>query len=264
GVGHFGDRFLYRKTLEIGERNRRHHLDRNRVGEIRFTGEDVFDGLLLRRHGDLGFGRQTKTALGKNLRIGVADGLIDGFRHHRAAIDFLQMADRYLARTKAVETDLVLEVHQTGAGLGIEIRCGNADLEFVLQSLDEGFCDLHGVNLLPLLSGPNGADILSVCRSAALRPAPVVRRTLLFGTRSSRNSSYKRCQRLVRAEGLEPPQLSSLEPKSSASTSSATPADSIISGRDAAGGGLITWANLSAAKKRQFRPPGRTSRQLDI
>ena len=46
-------------------------------------------------------------------------------------------------------------------------------------------------------------------------------------------SSCKRCQRLVRAEGLEPPQLSSLEPKSSASTSSATPADSIMSGRDA-------------------------------
>src|ERR1700761_5904263 len=37
-------------------------------------------------------------------------------------------------------------------------------------------------------------------------------------------------ERLVRAEGLEPPQLSSLEPKSSASTSSATPADSIMSG----------------------------------
>src|SRR3954451_23054321 len=53
-------------------------------------------------------------------------------------------------------------------------------------------------------------------------------------------SSCKRCQRLVRAEGLEPPQLSSLEPKSSASTSSATPADSIIVGRDPAGGGLIT------------------------
>jgi hypothetical protein len=29
---------------------------------------------------------------------------------------------------------------------------------------------------------------------------------------------------MVRAEGLEPPQLSSLEPKSSASTNSATPA----------------------------------------
>jgi hypothetical protein len=38
---------------------------------------------------------------------------------------------------------------------------------------------------------------------------------------------------VVRAEGLEPPQLSSLEPKSSASTNSATPADSTFSGRDA-------------------------------
>src|SRR5258707_7012671 len=66
-------------------------------------------------------------------------------------------------------------------------------------------------------------------------------------------SSCKRCQRLVRAEGLEPPQLSSLEPKSSASTSSATPAESIMSGRDAAGGGLITWTDLSAAKKWPFR-----------
>jgi hypothetical protein len=36
--------------------------------------------------------------------------------------------------------------------------------------------------------------------------------------------------KMVRAEGLEPPQLSSLEPKSSASTNSATPADSIMSG----------------------------------
>src|SRR6202012_3903037 len=59
-------------------------------------------------------------------------------------------------------------------------------------------------------------------------------------------------ERLVRAEGLEPPQLSSLEPKSSASTSSATPADSIMSGRDAAGGGLITWAYRFAAKKWRF------------
>ena len=42
--------------------------------------------------------------------------------------------------------------------------------------------------------------------------------------RLSRNSFRKRWKRLVRAEGLEPPQLSSLEPKSSASTSSATPA----------------------------------------
>ena len=72
------------------------------------------------------------------------------------------MADRHLARTKAVETDLVLEVHQTRVRLGIEIRCGNADLEFVLQSLGEGFCDLHGVNLLPAFVRPDSADIVNL------------------------------------------------------------------------------------------------------
>ena len=47
----------------------------------------------------------------------------------------------------------------------------------------------------------------------------------LFGTCPPEiRHSQTLLQRLVRAEGLEPPQLSSLEPKSSASTSSATPA----------------------------------------
>ena len=53
---------------------------------------------------------------------------------------------------------------------------------------------------------------------------------------------------LVRAEGLEPPQLSSLEPKSSASTNSATPAARIKTGWHAAGGGLITRAPRSQQK----------------
>jgi hypothetical protein len=68
------------------------------------------------------------------------------------AIDLFEMAHRHLAWTKAVETDLVLEFHKTDVRLGIEIRCGDADLEFVLQSLNEGFGDLHGVNLLPAWS----------------------------------------------------------------------------------------------------------------
>jgi hypothetical protein len=54
---------------------------------------------------------------------------------------------------------------------------------------------------------------------------------------------------VVRAEGLEPPQLSSLEPKSSASTNSATPAKSKLSGGAAAGGGLIARKSWKAAKK---------------
>src|SRR5216684_2392580 len=190
GVGHFDHRLLDREALEVGERNRGHDLDRNGVGEIGFSGEDVLDGFLFRGHRDLGLGRQPEAALGEDLRVGVADGLVDGLRHHRAAIYLLQVADRHLAWTKAVETDLVLEFHETDVRLGIEIRCGNADLEFVLQSLSEGFGDLHGVNLLPAWSGLNGPDIVNSGRRATPKPAPVVRRTpFLRATGPSRDRS---------------------------------------------------------------------------
>ncbi len=72
---------------------------------------------------------------------------------------------------------------------------------------------------------------------AASRPAPSGWRTSVLADGPPKIvMSKSTC--VVRAEGLEPPQLSSLEPKSSASTNSATPAKSIMSGRDAAGGGL--------------------------
>ena len=148
-VGHVDDRLLDRKALEVGELDRRHHFDRHRVGEIGLAGEQLLDLVLLGRHRDLRLGRKTEAAIGEDLRVGVADGLVDGLGHHRAAIDLLQMAHRHLAGTEAVEAHLVLEIDQLGARLGIEIRCGNADLELVLQSLGEGFGDLHGVNLLP-------------------------------------------------------------------------------------------------------------------
>lgn len=131
--------------LEVGERDRRHHFDRNRVGQIGLAAQQLLDILLLRRHGDLRLGREAEAAFGEQLRVGVANGLVDGFGHHRAAIDLLQVRDRHLARTEAVDADLVLEVDELGAGLGIEIRRGNADLELVLQTFREGFCDLHGV-----------------------------------------------------------------------------------------------------------------------
>ena len=225
GVGHLDHRLLDREALEIGELDRRHHLDRDRVGQVGLAGEQLLDLVLLGRHGDLRLGREAETAIGEDLRVGVADGLVDGLGHDRAAIDLLQMAHRHLAGTEAVELHLVLEVDQLGVRLGIEIRCGNADLELVLQSLGEGFGDLHGVNLLPLAPGQMARQCQSG-RRAALQPAPVVRLTRSpTGKQALQYSSCKRwIERLVRAEGLEPPQLSSLEPKSSASTSSATPA----------------------------------------
>src|SRR6185436_12819633 len=109
-----------------------------------------------------------------------------------------------------------------------------ADLKFVLQSLNEGFCDLHDVNLLPKAC-PAARPVSVHVQRAALSLHRWFGRQLLGAARPSeavfrKIVIRKRCQRLVRAEGLEPPQLSSLEPKSSASTSSATPASSIMSG----------------------------------
>src|SRR6202035_4378956 len=159
-------------------------------------------------------------------------------------------------RTKAVETNLVLEVHQTCVRLGIEIRGRNADLEFVLQSFGDRFLHLHGVNLLPAFVRQTPA-IYNLVTHSLEAGAGGSADPILQGNEPLRTTDppvivmRKRCRRLVRAEGLEPPQLSSLEPKSSASTSSATPADSIMFGRDAAGAGLITWAHPSAAKKWQ-------------
>ena len=205
GVGDLGDRLLQRETLEVGELDLRHHLDRDGVGEVGLAGEQFLDLVLFRRHRHLRLGRKAEAALGEDLRVGVADGLVDGLGHDRAAIELLQMGDRHLARTEAVETDLVLHVDQLGVRLGIEIGCRHVDLELVLQSLIEGFRNLH--HLLPLWSALNGADIV-----------------LNFARQTPRASKIPDAKRLVRAEGLEPPQLSSLEPKSSASTSSATPA----------------------------------------
>ena len=85
-------------------------------------------------------------------------------------------------------------------------------------------CSTRGLNCLaPLLGEPfpsreTGSALLRLASEGVLlRVHAAFDPAKRLGARS----------RMVRAEGLEPPQLSSLEPKSSASTSSATPADSI-------------------------------------
>ena len=116
----------------------------------------------------------------------------------------------------------------------------------------------------PLASGLRGADIVNLvgARLENLRRwfgGPISSGELPLWRQVLQQSSCKRCQRLVRAEGLEPPQLSSLEPKSSASTSSATPADSIIvrprcRGRRAYNMG----APVRSKKMAVFEPSGRS------
>src|SRR5438094_9642030 len=61
---------------------------------------------------------------------------------------------------------------------------------------------------------------------------------------------------VVRAEGFEPPRLSSREPKSRASTSSATPASATTDLRCGRAARLISWPKHAAHdKNRRGRPP---------
>jgi hypothetical protein len=79
-------------------------------------------------------------------------------------------------------------------------------------------------------SGPANGRTLSIRSTQGLMACAsgsadeILKGKLARSDPSSGNRHAQTLSALVRAEGLEPPQLSSLEPKSSASTSSATPA----------------------------------------
>ena len=80
----------------------------------------------------------------------------------------------------------------------------------------------HECPLEALVFRLNRLDHCSIPSKKSLRPAR------LRADHSARLSPDKLCAVMVRAEGLEPPRLSTLEPKSSASTSSATRARTLL------------------------------------
>ncbi len=185
------------------------------------------------------FGSEAKRnpTLGENPRVGIADQLLDGFGGHRTAVDLLKVGDRNLAGTKSIQANLVFHVDKTSIDLGIDVGCWNADLKFVLNP--SARVSVTCMASIFFRSGPAGGRVVVNVLGDAVQHTPVVRRARPGnGTRPPKSFAQTKIA-LVRAEGLEPPQLSSLEPKPSASTSSATPAQRSSSGGTAASGGLI-------------------------
>src|SRR6202021_404296 len=102
------------------------------------------------------------------------------------------------AGTEAAQLHLGFEVVEPRVDLGLEIGRRHDDAELALETRGGSFSHLHWhYSLEPKI----------------LRQRPAQSRP-----------SFGKAARLVRAEGLEPPRLSSREPKSRASTNSATPA----------------------------------------
>ena len=94
------------------------------------------------------------------------------------------MGDRHPARTEAFQLHLIFDAVDFAFQLACQISGGDGNLHFARQSFGAHFLNVHFLPLIPAFGG-------------------------LY---------------LVRAEGLEPPHLSVPEPKSGASTNSATPA----------------------------------------
>src|SRR5439155_8649150 len=115
-----------------------------------------------------------------------------------------------LAGAESLQMNFGLHLLHAAGEAGIKIATGDEHLELAVEAVRDGFGNLHVCLSNPKCRLPGRSP------REACPPSPSG-----FGVAALRRS---RGTDLVRAEGLEPPRLSSLEPKSSASTSSATPA----------------------------------------
>jgi len=96
--------------FEIGERDRRHDLHFDRVGEVRFAGDNAFDGALLRRQHHFGLGGELETAVVGDLAVGLAHRGLDHLGHGGLAVKALEMRDRNLAGPKTPKLHAALEI----------------------------------------------------------------------------------------------------------------------------------------------------------
>ena len=152
-------------------------------------------GVFLGRQLDLRLHREAQIVVRDDLRVGVAHRGLDRLGHHRAAVDPLQVPDRHLAGAEAVDAHRALELVEARVDLGIEV---------VWPGPPRGY------------SRFNPSESVSV--------TCMVEIVLVLLVRVSLPTAVGPNDRLVRAEGFEPTSLAALEPKSSASASSATPA----------------------------------------
>ena len=196
-----GDRPLDRDRLEVLELDLRQDLVGHRVGEVGPAGEHLVGLLLVLGQLEVRLHGGALAALGDRVAGDLVDDVLDDLGHRRFAEQAAEMVDRHLAGPEALDADFVLQRRQPRHQPAVQLGGRNDHLELPLQSLGEGFGDLHVTLPVPSFF------------------ADPPRRSGRIGSPEGESSTG-----MVRAEGLEPPRLSSREPKSRASTSSATPA----------------------------------------
>ncbi len=129
--------------LEIGERDRRHDLHLDRVGEVGFAVDDALDGAFVRRQHHFGLGGELKAVIGDDLAVGLADRGFDHLRHGGLAVEALEMGDRHLAGPETAQLHAAFEIVEPLVDLRLEIGRRNDDAVFPLETRGGSFSHLH-------------------------------------------------------------------------------------------------------------------------
>src|SRR5262249_6790728 len=108
-VGDLRDLALELDALEIRQLDLRQYLERERIGEVGLSADDLFDRGRFVRNRDLRFHGELETAVADDLGVELADYRLDGLGHHRLAVDLPQVRDRHLAGAEAAQLDAILE-----------------------------------------------------------------------------------------------------------------------------------------------------------
>ena len=83
---------------------------------------------------DIWLGGGAFFTVGQGLGAGLDNGLLKDFRHNRRTIHLFEMTFRHLARTEALDADLVLDIFEFFVHAGIEFASGDHNFQLALQA----------------------------------------------------------------------------------------------------------------------------------
>ena len=144
-LGHLGNRALDRDRAEIGKLDLGKHLVGHGVGEVGLTGEDLLRGALFLGKFEVWLKRRAFAAVGEGVAGDLIDDALNDLGHGRPAVEAAKMADRYLARAKPLDADLVLELVEPRRKPAVQFGGRNDHLELAPQSFDHRRIDLHSL-----------------------------------------------------------------------------------------------------------------------